>query len=88
MVFSEFDKYHVFLGPAKSKQQITKLREEPTFVEFRDNLEPGKTYTVTVKTVSGKVSSWPTAADVTLSKSNQVKVTQFDLKTCRTSPRL
>lgn len=51
---------------AKSKQQITKLREEPTFVEFKDNLEPGKTYPVTVKTVSGKVSSWPTTADVTL----------------------
>jgi receptor-type tyrosine-protein phosphatase beta len=63
---SEFDKYHVFLGMARNKQQITKLREEPTFIEFKENLEPGKTYTLTVKTVSGKVSSWPTTADVTL----------------------
>ncbi|RZC39021.1 Y phosphatase and/or fn3 domain containing protein [Asbolus verrucosus] len=63
---SEFDKYHIFLGTVRKQQQITRLREEPTTIEFRENLDPGKTYTVTVKTVSGKVSSWPTAADVTL----------------------
>lgn len=64
---SEFDKYNVFLGTVR-KQQITKLRDDPTSIEFKENLEPGKTYTVTVKTVSGKVSSWPTTADVTLSE--------------------
>lgn len=52
----------------RKQPPVTRLREEPTFWEFKDNLEPGKTYQVHVKTVSGKVTSWPMAADVTLSK--------------------
>jgi hypothetical protein len=70
---------------ARNKQQITKLREEPTFIEFKENLEPGKTYTLTVKTVSGKVSSWPTTADVTLSESSRWRVPQLHKYNCRTS---
>ncbi|KAF5292505.1 hypothetical protein FQR65_LT01650 [Abscondita terminalis] len=63
---SEFDKYQISLGSVRKQAPVTKLREEPSYWEFKDNLEPGKTYQVIVKTVSGKVTSWPMSADVTL----------------------
>ncbi|XP_030754681.1 tyrosine-protein phosphatase 10D-like [Sitophilus oryzae] len=63
---SEFDKYHISLGTIRKLPPYHRLRDEPTFWEFKDNLEPGKTYSVVVKTVSGKVTSWPVTADVTL----------------------
>lgn len=66
--FSEFDKYQISLGTVRKQPPVTRLREEPLYWEFKDNLEPGKTYQVVVKTVSGKVTSWPMSADVTLSK--------------------
>lgn len=66
--FSEFDKYQISLGSARKQPPVTRLREEPTYWEFKENLEPGKTYQVAVKTVSGKVTSWPMTADITLSK--------------------
>ncbi|XP_076252451.1 protein tyrosine phosphatase 10D isoform X4 [Rhynchophorus ferrugineus] len=63
---SEFDKYHISLGTIRKIPPYHRLRDEPTFWEFKDNLEPGKTYSVVVKTVSGKVTSWPVSAEVTL----------------------
>lgn len=65
--YSEFDKYQISLGAVRKQPPVIRLREEPTFWKFKDNLEPGKTYQVVVKTVSGKVTSWPMSADVTLS---------------------
>lgn len=64
---SEFDKYQVSLSTTQRKQQgVLKTDDGPVSLEFKDNLEPGKTYQVVVKTVSGKVTSWPATADVTL----------------------
>uniref|UniRef100_A0A336MWV1 protein-tyrosine-phosphatase n=1 Tax=Culicoides sonorensis TaxID=179676 RepID=A0A336MWV1_CULSO len=61
---SEFDKYQVSIS--QSRRQQTVLRDQGTSLEFRDNLDPGKTYQIVVKTVSGKVTSWPATGDVTL----------------------
>jgi len=63
----EFDKYQVS-NSARRQPPITRSRDDPTTWEFRDGMEPGRTYTVIVKTVSGKVTSWPTNANVTLSE--------------------
>lgn len=68
LFISEFDKYQISLGTMRKPPPLPKSKDEPTVLEFRDNLEPGKTYSVVVKTVSGKVTSWPVSADVTLSK--------------------
>ncbi|XP_044737307.1 tyrosine-protein phosphatase 10D-like isoform X2 [Chrysoperla carnea] len=66
--FSEFDKYQVSYGTGrKQSPPVTRSREDQaTWWEFKDNLEPGKKYQVVVKTVSGKVASWPSSGDVTL----------------------
>lgn len=72
--FSEFDKYQISLGPARKQPPVTRLREEPQYYEFKDNLEPGKTYQVIVKTVSGKVTSWPMNGEVTLSEYSWIKI--------------
>ncbi|XP_017783937.1 PREDICTED: tyrosine-protein phosphatase 10D [Nicrophorus vespilloides] len=61
----EFDKYQISLGPGRKHQGVTKLRDEQPMVKFKD-LDPGKTYQVIVKIVSGKVTSWPMQAEVTL----------------------
>nr|CAH7752185.1 unnamed protein product [Callosobruchus chinensis] len=61
---SEFDKYQISLGTKKTPP-VPRPKEESTQLEF-NNLEPGKTYSVIVKTVSGKVTSWPVSAEVTL----------------------
>lgn len=66
-ICSEFDKYQVSIN-VKRQTPVTRNRGEPTMWEFRDHLEPGKTYQVTVKTMSGKVASWPAIANITLSK--------------------
>nr|XP_023013330.1 tyrosine-protein phosphatase 10D isoform X2 [Leptinotarsa decemlineata] len=63
---SEFDKYQISLGTVRKPPPVPRSREDPTFWEFKDNLEPGKTYSVVIKTVSGKVTSWPVTSDVTL----------------------
>lgn len=63
---SEFDKYQVSLSTSRRQQGVLKNDEGSVSLEFKDNLEPGKTYQVVVKTVSGKVTSWPATADVTL----------------------
>ncbi|XP_046394393.1 tyrosine-protein phosphatase 10D isoform X1 [Ischnura elegans] len=62
---SEFDKYQVSIT-VRRQAPITRNREEPNVWEFRENLEPGRTYQVVVKTVSGKVTSWPATGNVTL----------------------
>lgn len=67
---SEFDKYQISLGTVRKQPVVPRSKDEPTYWEFKDNLEPGKTYSVVVKTVSGKVTSWPVSAEVTLSKFN------------------
>lgn len=63
---SEFDKYQVSLSTSRRQQGVLKTESGPVSLEFKENLEPGKTYQVVVKTVSGKVTSWPATADVTL----------------------
>ncbi|XP_034247190.1 tyrosine-protein phosphatase 10D isoform X1 [Thrips palmi] len=62
---SEFDKYQVSIS-VRRQPPVTRNRDEPTQWEFRDGLEAGKTYQVLVKTVSGKVTSWPASGNVTL----------------------
>lgn len=70
---SEFDKYQVVINVRRqgSAAPITRNRDEPTEWEFKESLEPGRTYHVLVKTVSGKVTSWPAAVNVTVSEYNQ-----------------
>ncbi|XP_055843971.1 tyrosine-protein phosphatase 10D-like isoform X3 [Episyrphus balteatus] len=63
---SEFDKYQVSLSTSRRQSTVTRSNDPVASLEFRDNLEPGKTYNVIVKTVSGKVTSWPATGDVTL----------------------
>lgn len=63
---SEFDKYQISLGSNRRLAPVTRNRDDENRWEFKD-LEPGKTYQVVVKTVSGKVTSWPASGDVTLS---------------------
>lgn len=65
---SEFDKYQLSLVTTRKPPPVPRPKEDPTHWEFKDNLEPGKTYSVVIKTVSGKVTSWPVTGDVTLSK--------------------
>ncbi|KAK7873176.1 hypothetical protein R5R35_006394 [Gryllus longicercus] len=62
---SEFDKYQVMLS-LRRPTPVTLGRDEPTTVEFREGLEAGRSYQVVVKTVSGKVTSWPATVNVTL----------------------
>ncbi|XP_071875823.1 protein tyrosine phosphatase 10D isoform X5 [Bombus fervidus] len=62
---SEFDKYQISLGGNRRLAPVTRNRDDESKWEFKD-LEPGKTYQVVVKTVSGKVTSWPANGDVTL----------------------
>lgn len=54
------------LSSSRRQQFIARTEENTASLEFRENLEPGKTYQVVVKTVSGKVTSWPATGDVTL----------------------
>uniref|UniRef100_W4VRK2 protein-tyrosine-phosphatase n=1 Tax=Corethrella appendiculata TaxID=1370023 RepID=W4VRK2_9DIPT len=64
---SEFDKYQVSLSTSRRQQAVLRNdNENVASLEFHDNLEPGRTYQVVVKTVSGKVTSWPATGDVTL----------------------
>lgn len=63
---SEFDKYQVSLSTSRRQQTVPRGTENTVGLEFKENLEPGKTYQVIVKTVSGKVTSWPATGDVIL----------------------
>lgn len=68
MIFSEFDKYQISLGTLRKPPPVPRSKDDLTEWEFKDNLEPGKTYSVVVKTVSGKVTSWPVSSEVTLGR--------------------
>lgn len=63
---SEFDKYQVSLSNSRRQQNVPRTGDVVNWLEFRENLEPGRTYQVTVKTVSGKVTSWPATGDITI----------------------
>ncbi|CAG4984834.1 unnamed protein product [Colias eurytheme] len=70
---SEFQKYQISVSAsggsggsgARRLPPAVRARDDPPLCAF-DGLEPGTHYTVTVKTMSGKVTSWPAAAEVTL----------------------
>ena len=63
-----------FFVKAKSKFDNPKIgrktpqnidRGSPLRARFKENLKPGRTYQVVVKTVSGSVASWPATGNVT-----------------------
>ncbi|XP_060800520.1 tyrosine-protein phosphatase 10D isoform X3 [Amyelois transitella] len=65
---SEFERYQVSVagaGAARRPAPVLRARNESASAAF-DALEPGARYTVVVKTMSGKVTSWPASAEVTL----------------------
>ncbi|XP_049533500.1 tyrosine-protein phosphatase 10D isoform X1 [Anopheles darlingi] len=75
---SEFDKYQVSLSTSRRQQAVLRNdNENMAWLEFKENLEPGKTYQVVVKTVSGKVTSWPASGDVTLKPLPVKQVTSY-----------
>lgn len=61
---SEFDRYQVSLGVRHALPKVV-LKNEPRIAHFSEDLEPGKTYEVVVKTVSGNVASWPVTGNIT-----------------------
>ncbi len=61
---SEFDRYHVSVGTGRPPPIIVG-RDEPRIAVFNEGLEPGRTYPVLVKTLSGNVASWPATANIT-----------------------
>ena len=61
---SEFDRYQVAIGIRRKTPQIIE-RGQTLVARFRENLQPGRTYQVVVKTVSGSVASWPATGNVT-----------------------
>lgn len=63
---SEFDKYQVSVATTRRQSTVARSNEPIAYFDFRDIAEPGKTFNVIVKTVSGKVTSWPATGDVTL----------------------
>lgn len=86
-VHSEFEKYQVTVssagggggaggagGGGRRLAPLLRARDAPPTAVF-EGLEPGAHYTVTVKTMSGKVTSWPASADFTLSECHRSPVT-------------
>ncbi|XP_037894870.1 tyrosine-protein phosphatase 10D isoform X1 [Glossina fuscipes] len=63
---SEFDKYQVSFAASRRQSNVPRTDDTTAYFDFRDIPEPGKTFNVIVKTVSGKVTSWPATGDVTL----------------------
>lgn len=61
---SEFDRYQVALGIRNTVRYLIN-KDEERVVTFDEDLEPGETYEVVVKTVSGNVASWPVTVNVT-----------------------
>jgi cadherin 5 type 2 (VE-cadherin) len=61
---SEFDRYQVSLGVRHSLPKIVS-KDEVRVAHFSEDLEPGKTYEVVVKSVSGNVASWPVTGNIT-----------------------
>lgn len=64
---SEFDRYQVALGIRNTVRYLIN-KDEERVVTFDEDLEPGETYEVVVKTVSGNVASWPVTVNVTTRK--------------------
>ncbi|XP_053600503.1 tyrosine-protein phosphatase 10D isoform X2 [Plodia interpunctella] len=66
---SEFERYQVSVGGSaaggRRPAPVLRARNDSAAAAF-EGLEPGAHYTVTVKTMSGKVTSWPASAEVTL----------------------
>ncbi|XP_068211170.1 tyrosine-protein phosphatase 10D-like isoform X1 [Palaemon carinicauda] len=62
---TEFNRYQLSLGVKKKVTPLIVDRDAPREATF-DGLEPGKTYNLFIKTVSGAVASWPTTGKVTL----------------------
>ena len=62
---SEFDRYQVAIRSRRKTPQIIGRGEklEATVTD----LQPNRTYTVVIKTVSGSVASWPAVINVTTS---------------------
>ncbi|KAF8774091.1 Tyrosine-protein phosphatase 10D like protein [Argiope bruennichi] len=60
----EFDRYQVALGIRNTVRYLIN-KDEERVVTFDEELEPGQTYEVVVKTVSGNVASWPVTANIT-----------------------
>ncbi|XP_071530896.1 tyrosine-protein phosphatase 10D-like isoform X2 [Panulirus ornatus] len=60
----EFDRYQLSLG-VKKQSPLFIDADKPREATFDTNLEPGQTYNVLIKTVSGNVASWPTPGNVT-----------------------
>jgi len=61
---AEFDKYQVAID-IRRKNPLLIERGSPLVATFNENLLPGKTYQVVVKTQSGSVASWPATGNVT-----------------------
>ena len=55
---NEYCRYQVAID-IRRKNPLTVERGSPLVAKFTENLSPGKTYQVVVKTVSGSVASWP-----------------------------
>lgn len=62
--FTEFDRYQLSLGAKTSGPKIIP-KDEERVARFDEGLEPGKTYEVFVKAVSGNVASWPISSNIT-----------------------
>lgn len=61
---TEFDRYQLSLGTKTSGPKIVP-KDEERVAKFDEGLEPGRTYEVIVKTVSGNVASWAVNSNVT-----------------------
>ncbi|XP_076348974.1 tyrosine-protein phosphatase 10D-like isoform X1 [Tachypleus tridentatus] len=61
---SEFDRYQISIGLRTAVRRVVK-KDEKRIVPFDNGLEPGKTYEIDVKTVSGTVASWPVMTNIT-----------------------
>jgi len=61
---SVFDRYQVAIGIRRKSPQIIE-RGQQLVATFNDDILPGRTYEVIVKTVSGSVASWPMGVNVT-----------------------
>lgn len=61
---TEFDRYQLSLGTKTSGPKIVP-KEDERVAKFDEGLEPGRTYEVVVKTVSGNVASWAVNSNIT-----------------------
>ena len=63
---TEFDHYQVSIeSEIFQSTKIIDRNATKLVAKFTENIEPGNTYQVTVKTISGDVASWPSTINVT-----------------------